>query len=127
MAQPLEFVGTVQFWPGGVRGNPVALHMKKTESGECRISAQLPDWRHVVGVGATVNKAAGNYELTLKTAMPADGAYEGPYWNDGIKAEKPASPKPAAAPSAPSSAGGGPANVPPSPTGPPTAPTTPSS
>ena len=117
MAQKLEFVGTVQFWPGGARGNPVALHMEKTESGECRISAQLPDWRHVVGVGATVNKAAGNYELTLKAAVSADGAYEGPYWNAGIKAEKPAPPKPAAA--SPTTS--------PAPTSPPTTPTTPSS
>ena len=108
MAQKLEFVGTVQFWPNGVRGNPVALFMEKTESGECRISARLPDWRHVVGVGATVNKAAGNYELNLKATVSAEGAYEGPYWNGGIKAEKPAPPKPAAASSPP---------APPAPTG----------
>lgn len=113
MAQKLEFVGTVQFWPNGVRGNPVALFMEKTESGECRISARLPDWRHVVGVGATVNKAAGNYDLKLKAAASADGAYEGPYWNDGIKAEKPAPPKPAVAPSV---TGGGSAPAPPVPT-----------
>jgi hypothetical protein len=114
MAHKIEFVGTVQFWPNGERGNPVALFMEKTESGECRISARLPDWRHVVGVGATVNKAAGNYELNLKAAAPAEGAYEGPYWNAGIKAEKPAPPKPAAAPSV---TGGGPADAPPVPTG----------
>ncbi len=114
MAQKIEFVGTVQFWPNGVRGNPVALFMEKTESGECRISARLPDWRHVVGVGATVNKAAGNYELNLKAAVPAEGAYEGPYWNAGIKAEKPAPPKPAAA-------------APPAPTGTPSVPAPPSS
>ena len=114
MAQKLEFVGTVQFWPNGARGNPVALFMEKTESGECRISARLPDWRHVVGVGATVNKAAGNYDLKLKAAASAEGAYEGPYWNDGIKAEKPAPPKPAVAPSV---AGGSPADVPSVPTG----------
>ena len=111
MAQKLEFVGTVQFWPNGVRGNPVALFMETTEIGECRISARLPDWRHVVGVGATVNKAAGNYELNLKAAASAEGAYEGPYWNDGIKAEKPAPPKPAVAvpPAPPVPAGGTPA------------------
>lgn len=112
MAHKLEFVGAVQFWPDGVRGNPVALHMEKTESGECRISARLPEWRQIVGVGATVNKAAGNYELTLKAAIPAEGAYEGPYWNAGIKAEKPAPPKPAATPPAP--AGPPPASAPPS-------------
>ena len=101
MAQKLEFVGTVQFWPNGVRGNPVALFMEKQESGECRISASLPGWRHIAGVGATVNKAAGNYELTLKAAVAAEGAYEGPYWNGGIKAEKPAPPKPAVPPPTP--------------------------
>ena len=105
MAPTVEFVGTVQFWPNGVRGNPVGLFMEKLESGECRISARLPEWRHIVGLGATVNKAAGDYELNLKAAAPAEGAYEGPYWNGGIKAEKPAPPKPV---TAPSSAGGGP-------------------
>lgn len=126
MAQKLELVGTIQFWPNGVRGNPVALYMEKTESGECRISARLPAWRHVVGIGATVNKAAGNYELNLKAAASDDGAYDGPDWNAGIKAEKPAPPKPAAAPSAvsgpaepgipvpPASTGAPPASAPPS-------------
>src|SRR5207245_2605157 len=87
----------------GAGGNPVALYLEKLEDGECRITARLSEWRHVVGVGATVNKAAGNYELSLKAAVPADGAYEGPYWNSGIKAEKPAPPKPAPAPAAPAS------------------------
>ena len=114
MAQKLEFVGTVQFWPSGVRGNPVSLYLGRLENGECRISARLPQWRHVVGVGSTVNRAAGNYELNLKAAVPGDGAYEGPYWNSGIKAEKPAPPKPAVATSP---AGGGPADAPPAPTG----------
>jgi len=93
MAQPLTFVGTVQFWPNGARGNPVALYMDQSERGEYRITVRLSDWTHVAGTGATVNKAAGNYELNLKAAIPATGAYEGPYWNDGIKAEKPAPPK----------------------------------
>ena len=119
MTQKFEFVGTVQLWPNGARGNPVALYLEKLENGECRISARLPEWRHVVGVGATVNKAAGNYELNLKAAVPADGAYEGPYWNSGIKAEKPAPPKPAAATP---QAGGGPAGAPPAPTGTPSPP-----
>src|SRR5437879_12643265 len=104
MTQKFEFIGTVQFWPNGVRGNPAARYMEKLESGDGRISARLPEWRHIVGVGATVNKAAGNYELNLKAAVPADGAYEGPYWSSGIKAEKPAPPKPAAA--APQAGGG---------------------
>lgn len=97
MAQKIEFVGTVQFWPNEARGNPVALYMEKLENGECRISARLPEWRHITGVGATVNKAAGNYEINLKAAVPEEGAYEGPYWNSGIKAEKPPPPKSAAA------------------------------
>ncbi len=69
MTQKFEFVGTVQIWPNGARGNPVALYLEKLENGECRISARLSEWRHVVGVGATVNKAAGNYELSLKAAV----------------------------------------------------------
>ncbi len=128
MAQKLEFVGTVQFWPAGVRGNPVALYMEKEENGECRISTRLPAWKNIVGVGATVNKAAGNYEITLKAALPAEGAYEGPYWNAGIKAEKPAPPKPPAPaptatppPAAPSTGGAPPpaSEAPPAPTAPP--------
>jgi hypothetical protein len=129
MTQKVEFVGSVQFWPHGARGNPVALYMEKLENGECRISARLPEWRHIVGVGATVNKAAGNYELNLKAAVPADGSYEGPYWNSGVKAEKPSPAKPAAA-TAP--AGGDPSPVasdgatgtrtPPAPTGTPSVP-----
>src|SRR2546429_57610 len=108
MTQKVEFVGTVQFWPNGARGNPVALYMEKLETGECRISARLPQWRHIVGVGATVNKAAGNYELNLKAAVPADGAYEAFYGTGGIRAETPPPPKPAAATSP---AGGGPSPV----------------
>lgn len=96
----MEFVGTVQFKYDGARGNPVALYMEQVE-GEYRISARLPQWRHIVGTGATVNKAAGNYEVRLKAAVPAEDAYEGPYWNAGIKAEKPALPKPSGAPAAP--------------------------
>ena len=118
MVPAVEFVGTVQFWPNGVRGNPVGLFMEKLENGECRISARLPAWQHIVGVGATVNKAAGNYELNLKAAVPAENAYEGPYWNGGIKAEKPAPPKPAtAAPASPTPSAG--AASPPSPPTPP--------
>lgn len=92
----MEFIGTVQFTVNGMRGNPVALFMEQVE-GEHRIASRLPQWRHIVGAGATVNKAAGNFEVNLKAAVPAEGAYEGPYWNGGIKAEKPAPPKPATA------------------------------
>jgi len=123
MAHKLEFVGTIQFWPSGVRGNPIALFMEKAEDGECRIGARLPEWQHIIGVGATVNKAAGNYELTLRAAVPTDNAYEGPHWNAGIKAEKPAPPKPAAAPSA---TGGNVADAPPASAGTPQASSPPS-
>lgn len=92
----MEFIGTIQFFENGRRSNPVALFLERGES-ECRISARLPPWRHIVGSGATVNKAAGNFEINLKSAVPAEGAYEGPDWNAGVKAEKPAPPKPAAA------------------------------
>src|SRR5207244_10737667 len=51
MTQKFEFVGTVQLWPNGARGNPVALYLEKLENSECRISARLSEWRHVVGVG----------------------------------------------------------------------------
>jgi hypothetical protein len=89
----MEFIGTVQFFENGRRTNPVALYLDRGES-ECRVSARLPRWQHIVGSGATVNKAAGNFEINLKSAVPAERAYEGPYWNAGIKAEKPAPPKP---------------------------------
>jgi len=118
----MEFIGTVQFKQNDARGNPIALYVEQAE-GECRISARLPQWRHIAGTGTTVNKAAGNYEINLKAAVPSEGAYEGPYWNAGIKAEKPVPPKPVVAapgspPPATSPAGGGPADVPPAPTAP---------
>src|SRR2546428_144103 len=55
----------------------------------------------VVGGGRPDNKAAANTKLPLRPAVPAEGAYEGLYGNSGIKAEKPAPPKPA--PAAPAS------------------------
>src|SRR2546423_163830 len=96
MTPKFEFVGTVQFWLTGARGNPVALYLEKLENGECRISARLPEWRHVAGVGATANKAAENTNKTQKQGDPPAGAYEALYGNGGIKAEKPPPPKPAA-------------------------------
>ena len=91
----MEFIGTVEFSENGKRGNPVALYVQQ-QDGEYRISSRLPQWTHIVGTGATVNKAAGDYELRLKAAAPT-AVYDGPAWNAGIKAEKPASPKPPAA------------------------------
>jgi hypothetical protein len=93
----MEFIGTVQFFfKNGKRANPLALYLEQLENSECRISARLPQWRHIVGVGATPNKAAGDFEIKLKQAVPEPGAYDGPAWN-GIKAEKPVPPKPPAA------------------------------
>jgi hypothetical protein len=94
----MEFIGTLQFFnQNGKRGNPIALYLERVETGECQIRAQLPQWRDLVGVGTTPNKAAGDFETKLKATYPAPGAYDGPAWN-GIKAEKPPPPKPAAAP-----------------------------
>jgi hypothetical protein len=92
----MEFIGTLQFFnQNGKRGNPMALYLGRSESGECRIRIPLPQWSELVGVGATPNKAAGDFEIKLKSAYPLPGAYDGPAWN-GIKAEKPAPPKPPA-------------------------------
>ena len=92
----MEFIGTLQlFNQNGKRGNPMALYLERSDSGDCRISIRLPQWPELVGVGATPNKAAGDFEIKLKSAFPLPGAYDGPAWN-GIKAEKPAPPKPPA-------------------------------
>jgi len=97
----MEFVGTLQFFnQNGKRGNPIALYLERAENGECRISAQLLQWRELVGVGTSPNKAAGDFEMKLKAAHPTPGAYDGPAWN-GIKAEKPSPPKPAIPAAAP--------------------------
>ena len=94
MAGAMEFIGTLQFFnQNGKRGNPLALYLDRLDNGECRISIRLPQWHELVGVGATPNKAAGDFEIKLKSAYPLPGAYDGPAWN-GIKAEKPAPPKP---------------------------------
>ncbi len=92
----MEFIGTLQFFnQNGKRGNPIALYLERLDSGECRISIRLPPWHELVGTGSTPNKAAGDFEIKLKAAYPLPGAYDGPAWN-GIKAEKPAPPKPPA-------------------------------
>jgi hypothetical protein len=95
----MELVGTIQFFDSnGKRSNPIALFLDNAQ-GEYRISWRLPQWRPVIGAGATPNKAAGDFEAKLKAAFPEPGAYDGPSWN-GIKAEKPVPPKPAPAPAA---------------------------
>lgn len=75
----------------------MALYLERTASGECRISLRLPQWLELVGIGPTPSKAAGDFEIHLKSAYPNPGAYDGPAWN-GIKAEKPAPPKPPGTP-----------------------------
>lgn len=92
----MEFIATVQFRENGARGNPVSIFMEQ-QDGEVRITFRLPQWKHIVGVGATANKAAANFETNLKAALPSEDAYEGPYWNGGVKPEKPAPPKPVTA------------------------------
>jgi hypothetical protein len=92
----MEFIGTLQFFnQNGKRANPMALYLERADNGEYRINIRLPQWGELVGVGATPNKAAGDFEIKLKSAYPLPGAYDGPAWN-GIKAEKPAPPKPPA-------------------------------
>jgi hypothetical protein len=105
----MELIGTMQFFnQNGKRGNPMSLYLERADNGECRISLRLPQWAQLVGVGATPGKAAGDFEIKLKTSYPAPGAYDGPAWN-GIKAEKPAPPKPPAPPSASAAAPDSPA------------------
>lgn len=89
----VEFIGTLQFKEKKRFGNPIALYVERAES-ECRVSARAPEWRHIVGVGATVNKAAGDFEIKLKAMVPPTLTYDGPSWTGGVKAEKPAPPKP---------------------------------
>jgi hypothetical protein len=109
----MDFIGTVQFFnQNGKRANPTALYLERLENGEYRISARVPHLRHLVGTGASPGKAAADFEAKVKAAFPAAGAYDGPEWN-GIKAEKPAPPKPP-----PAEATVPPAPIPPSPTSP---------
>ena len=59
----MEFIGTLQvFNQNGKRGNPMSLYLDREDNGECRISVRLLQWRHLVGIGATPSKAAGDFE-----------------------------------------------------------------
>ena len=100
MANLLEYVGCVHIYLGPYRGNPIALYLKRTES-SCQISPKAYPWNDVMGVGETPNKAAADFEDKWKTKGLAAEMYSGPSWEGGIKPEKPAPPKPAAAPAAP--------------------------
>ena len=97
MAHLLEYAGSVHIYLGPYRGNPIALYLKRTESG-CQIGPKAYPWNDVVGSGDTPNKAAADFEEKWKTKGLSTDMYSGPSWEGGIKPEKPAPPKPPAAP-----------------------------
>jgi len=94
MASLLEYVGSVHIFLGPYRGNPIALYLKRTESG-CQIGPKVYPWNDVTGIGETPNKAAADFEEKWKTKGLTADMYSGPAWERGIKPEKPAPPKPA--------------------------------
>lgn len=112
MAVLLEYVGCVHIYLGPYRGNPIALYLKRTESG-CQIGPKAYPWNDVTGLGETPNKAAADFEDKWKTKGLTADMYSGPSWEGGIKPERPAPPKPPAAPKpaapAPPAAGTAPA------------------
>ena len=95
MASLLEYVGSVHIFLGPYRGNPIALYLRRTESG-CQIGPKVYPWNDVTGVGETPNKAAADFEEKWKTKGLTADMYSGPAWEGGIKPERPAPPKPAA-------------------------------
>jgi hypothetical protein len=97
MASLLEYVGSVHIFLGPYRGNPIALYLRRTESG-CQIGPKVYPWNDVMGVGETPNKAAADFEEKWKTRGLTADMYSGPAWEGGIKPERPAPPKPAAPP-----------------------------
>lgn len=90
----LEYVGCVHIFLGPYRGNPIALYLKRTESG-CQIGPKVYPWNDVMGIGETPNKAAADFEEKWKGKGLTADMYSGPAWEGGIKPEKPALPKPA--------------------------------
>jgi hypothetical protein len=107
MANLLEYVGCVHIYLGPYRGNPIALYLKRTETG-CQIGPKVYPWNDVTGVGDTPNKAAADFEDKWKMKGLAAEMYSGPSWEGGIKPEKPVPPKPVAPPKptpAPAAAG----------------------
>lgn len=97
MATLLEYVGSVHIYLGPYRGNPIALYLRRTETG-CQIGPRAYPWNDVVGAGETPNKAAADFEEKWKGKGLAADMYSGPSWEGGIKPEKPAPPKPAVPP-----------------------------
>lgn len=101
MASLLEYVGSVHIFLGPYRGNPIAIYLRRTESG-CQIGPKVYPWNDVMGVGETPNKAAADFEEKWKTKGLTADMYSGPSWEGGVKPERPAPPKPAAPPPKPS-------------------------
>ena len=97
MAHLLEYVGSVHIYLGPYRGNPIALYLKRLDTG-CQIGPKAYPWNDVVGSGETPNKAAADFEEKWKAKGLSADMYSGPSWEGGIKPEKPAPPKPPAAP-----------------------------
>lgn len=97
MAHLLEYAGCVHIYLGPYRGNPIALYLKRTETG-CQIGPRAYPWNDVVGNGDTPNKAAADFEEKWKAKGLTTDMYSGPSWEGGIKPEKPAPPKPSAPP-----------------------------
>ena len=86
MASLLEYVGSVHIFLGPYRGNPIALYLRRTESG-CQIGPKVYPWNDVMGVGETPNKAAADFEEKWKTKGLTADMYSGPAWEGGIKPE----------------------------------------
>jgi hypothetical protein len=97
MANLLEYVGSVHIYLGPYRGNPIALYLKRSDAG-CQIGPKVYPWNDVVGIGDSPNKAAADFEDKWKAKGLSADMYSGPSWEGGIKPERPAPPKPAAAP-----------------------------
>lgn len=97
MAHLLEYVGCVHIYLGPYRGNPIALYLKRSDSG-CQIGPKVYPWNGVVGTGESPNKAAADFEEKWKAKGLSSDMYSGPSWEGGIKPEKPAPPKPPPAP-----------------------------
>jgi len=93
MENLLEYAGSVHIFLGPYRGNPIALYLKRTETG-CQIGPKVYPWNEVVGSGETPNKAAADFEEKWKGKGLSADMYSGPSWEGGIKPEKPAPPKP---------------------------------
>lgn len=98
MAEPLEYVGSIHIILGPYRGNPVALYLRRSE-GKVVISPKVYPFNSIAGEAETPNKVAADFEEKWKAkALVAPDMYDGPNWEGGIKPERPAPPKPAAAP-----------------------------